>query len=200
RRRYPLPAAHPTHVGLLPRAPRTGHAMSQISVTAFERLIGALTSATGRQPCRSGGQWMARCPTHDDGNASLAVRPVEGSVLVYCHAGCHVDDVLAALKLTMADLYDERRATYRYDDGRVVRRTYKGNSKQFRQSGNTRATPTLYHLSRLLDATEGGIFLVEGEKDVHAIESLAGSATTAPMGAASFGKRDVEPLRGENFT
>jgi 5S rRNA maturation endonuclease (ribonuclease M5) len=40
------------------------------------------------------------------------------------------------------------------------------------------------------------IFLVEGEKDVHAIESAGGVATTAPQGAGNFSKVDVSPLAG----
>ena len=45
-----------------------------------------------------GSGWMARCPSHDDRQPSLSIRDVDGKVLVYCHAGCHQLDVIAALR------------------------------------------------------------------------------------------------------
>lgn len=46
------------------------------------------------------GQWNARCPAHHDRHASLSVGVGEdGRVLLHCHAGCTVLDVLDALGL-----------------------------------------------------------------------------------------------------
>lgn len=48
---------------------------------------------------KSGDGWKCQCPTHDDRNPSLSVRDAEnGRVLVHCHAGCHANDVIGALK------------------------------------------------------------------------------------------------------
>jgi hypothetical protein len=48
---------------------------------------------------RSGSTWMARCPAHDDTTPSLAIAESnDGKVLVYCHAGCSQQDVIAALR------------------------------------------------------------------------------------------------------
>ncbi len=55
---------------------------------------------------RSGGGWVARCPAHEDRSPSLSVREgADGRVLVYCHAGCRTDDVVAAIGLSMRDLF-----------------------------------------------------------------------------------------------
>jgi hypothetical protein len=55
---------------------------------------------------RSGAVWVARCPAHEDTHASLSVGVGVGEcVLVHCHAGCRTEDVVAALGLTMGDLY-----------------------------------------------------------------------------------------------
>jgi hypothetical protein len=55
---------------------------------------------------RSGSGWVARCPAHEDRSPSLSVREGgEGRVLVYCHAGCPTEDVVAAIGLTMRDLF-----------------------------------------------------------------------------------------------
>ena len=47
---------------------------------------------------RSGSTWMAKCPAHDDSNASLGIREEGGKVLVRCYAGCTQRDVIEALK------------------------------------------------------------------------------------------------------
>ena len=50
--------------------------------------------------------WMARCPAHEDGNASLSISEgQDGRVLVHCHAGCTAEAVVKAVGLTLADLY-----------------------------------------------------------------------------------------------
>ena len=54
-------------------------------------------------------RWMARCPAHEDRTPSLSIRELDdGRVLLYDLGGCGTDDVLAALGLTMADLYPMR--------------------------------------------------------------------------------------------
>lgn len=169
---------------------------------AIDRVIDALRDATGlvRQ---SGGQWQARCPAHEDRNPSLSVRPIEGTVLMHCHAGCELVDVLAALNMTPRDLYDEPRGDeltrYQYTDaaGRPTRVVHRLDGKRFMQSGDKRVSQ-LYRLPKVVEAVTFGrtIYLVEGEKDVHAIESLGEVATTAPQGAVNFSKVDVSPLKG----
>ncbi|GIM88869.1 hypothetical protein Ato02nite_006620 [Paractinoplanes toevensis] len=57
----------------------------------------------------SGGGYMARCPVHDDGSASLSLGiGKDHPVVFHCHAGCHADDILAALGLSWADLSKPR--------------------------------------------------------------------------------------------
>ncbi|THV43457.1 DUF3631 domain-containing protein [Glycomyces buryatensis] len=121
---------------------------------------------------------------------------IEGQALAHCFAGCANDAVLGALNWEPRDLFDNPKgAEYRYDDGRIVHRS---PSKKFRQSGNLGGTPQLYRSRKVARAVANGerVFLVEGEKDVHALESIGAVATTAPMGAGSFGKADVAPLQG----
>jgi hypothetical protein len=165
--------------------------------TAYERLLDALRQHNRKVRQTRPGQASAQCPAHDAHDPSLSITSVEGQTLIYCHAGCDSSNVVAAVGLTMSDLYDNPRGpTYTYDDGRIVHRT---PSKQFRQSGNTNGhQPTLYRLSKIQSAVFDNktIWLVEGEKDVHAIEALGEVATTAPMGAKNFHKVDVGPLAG----
>src|ERR1700730_10314677 len=85
---------------------------------------------------RNGSSATAQCPAHEDRKPSLAVTRIEGSVLVYCHAGCDTTDVLHALDLTPSALFDDPRGiAYHYPAGRIVTRT---PTKGFKQYGNTR--------------------------------------------------------------
>jgi putative DNA primase/helicase len=48
---------------------------------------------------RIGATWAARCPAHEDRKPSLSIKDASGGkVLVFCHAGCDQQQVIAALK------------------------------------------------------------------------------------------------------
>ena len=45
-----------------------------------------------------------RCPAHDDATPSLSIREGnDGRVLVKCHAGCQIADIVAALGMDLRD-------------------------------------------------------------------------------------------------
>ena len=70
-------------------------------MTPLERLLCRLPDAR-----RAGGQYLVRCPVHEDRKPSLAIRELpDGKVLVRCHAGCDSRHVLDALGLTWKDLF-----------------------------------------------------------------------------------------------
>lgn len=54
------------------------------------------------------GQWLAKCPAHEDRSPSLSVRCCDdGRWLVHCFAGCDTHDILGAMGLEIADLFPE---------------------------------------------------------------------------------------------
>lgn len=56
----------------------------------------------------SSGEYLCRCPAHDDRTASLCVGTGSGGrILVKCQAGCDTRDVVKAMGLEMSDLYPE---------------------------------------------------------------------------------------------
>lgn len=83
---------------------------------------------------RSGGGYSARCPAHDDKNASLSVKQGDnGGIVLHCHAGCTPEQVVGALGLSMKDLFPDEdrprldrqqeyrpRSTGREDKGRIA--------------------------------------------------------------------------------
>ncbi len=48
---------------------------------------------------------MARCPAHNDQRASLSFSYGEKGLLIKCHLGCSLEDITAALGLSVADLF-----------------------------------------------------------------------------------------------
>ena len=174
---------------------------------------------------RQGDGWTARCPAHDDHQPSLSVtETAAGKVLLCCFAGCSAEAVVEAMGLAWQDLFPEpdsrlalkeqsrRRivATYDYTDaeGAPLFQTVRYEPKTFRQRRPGKRggwvwnlkgiEPVLYRLPRVLEAAQAGhrVFVVEGEKDVHALETLGFTATTNPMGAGKWQATYAEALRG----
>lgn len=55
---------------------------------------------------KSGNGWSALCPAHGDKNSSLSIGEGDnGKILLKCHAGCGIENLVNALDLTKADLF-----------------------------------------------------------------------------------------------
>lgn len=68
--------------------------------TLLSRLEGVRATGPGR--------WVARCPAHQDRSPSLSVRELDDRVLIHDFAGCSASDVLAAVGLSLRDLFEDR--------------------------------------------------------------------------------------------
>lgn len=78
-------------------------------MSPVERFLQALrTRGIEPKACKDG--WTCRCPSHDDQRPSLSIdHGSDGRALVICHAGCAIEDVVAALGLRVRDLMPEGR-------------------------------------------------------------------------------------------
>ena len=57
---------------------------------------------------KSGNGWIANCPGHEDRIPSLSIREGRnGCILVKCHAGCTLDEIVAAAGLIKKDLFTD---------------------------------------------------------------------------------------------
>lgn len=184
--------------------------------SAYMRVASALEQhgSKGR-----GTSWQ--CIAHEDRSPSLSLREGEKGVALKCHAGCATEDVVNALGLTMADLFDEpleRRerpqvvAEYPYTDEQgevlfVVRRLepgYDGDRKTFRQfrpdgtPGVKGIRRVLYRLPQVVAEAEvgGTVLIVEGEKDVDSLDRLGVVATCNVGGAGKWNDGYTASLRG----
>lgn len=71
-------------------------------MSQLENLISRLTKVRRTNT----GSWQACCPAHDDKHPSLTIKETDdGKVLVHCFAGCSVHDIVAAVGLSLADLF-----------------------------------------------------------------------------------------------
>jgi hypothetical protein len=175
---------------------------------------------------RSGKDWTARCPAHDDSKASLSISEAEnGSVLMHCFAGCTAQSIVDALGLTMKDLFPAKPArrskpqivcTYDYVDrrGKLLYQTVRFQLKDFKQRRPNPFTPgvwiwnlkgvprVLYRLPEVKAAVEGGqcIYIAEGEKDVDELVKQGFAATCNPLGAkrdgSTWARAYTKTLRG----
>lgn len=186
-------------------------------------LEGVLARLEGVRP--SGRGYTARCPAHEDRQASLSVSEgAGGAVLLKCFAGCDTGAVVAALGLTMRDLFPPsdrptngakpaRRIvkTFPYvnEAGEVLFEVVRYAPKEFRQR---RPGPglgewvwnlegvrrVLYRLPEVVAGVERGapVWIAEGEKDAEALAALGLVGTTSPQGAGKWRPEYSEPLRG----
>lgn len=58
---------------------------------------------------RYGDKAQARCPCHDDKQASLTITKGRTRTLIHCHAGCNFEDIIQKVGLKTQDLYFEER-------------------------------------------------------------------------------------------
>lgn len=174
--------------------------------------IDLVTEALENQgsPVRNG---SARCPAHDDKNPSLSINEgADGKVILYCHRGCATEAIVEALHLKMTDLFPPKVngtnghkgdpiARYPYTDelGELLYTVLRFEPKSFAQvpaSGRKGKGAmdgvrlVLYRLPKVIDAVAQGhpVFIVEGEKDVEALERAGHVATCNPAGAGKWGR------------
>ena len=171
---------------------------------------------------QSGQGWTALCPAHPDSTPSLTVgKGAGGKVLVNCHRGCTTNEIVAAVGMSIQDLFPDRiekhtatEALYDYTDKdgnlvfQVVRRRTADGNKDFRQrkpdgAGGWVWTITdlkdkpLYRLPEVLEAVMAGnpVWVVEGEKDADALYERGIVATCNSGGAGKWRQNHTDTLK-----
>lgn len=159
------------------------------------------------------GQWYARCPAHDDKHQSLSVSiGQDGRVLLNCHAGCSVENVAAAMGLTVKDLFvDKPKAQERPTITEIY--TYPNGAQKLRYSdkhfgwrqpdgkggwiwNRKGLTRSLYIAGEL----SGVMAVAEGEKDADTLHRLGWDAVSAEDGAGEgkWHSEYTEQLKGRH--
>lgn len=154
-------------------------------------------------------QWEVCCPAHADLKPSLSISVGEDDrVLLHCHAGCELEEVLSCAGLTMADLHKPRASTalpsptiaYQYvdEEGRLLSEVVRTVDKAFWQQspdangamrrGVKGVRRVLYRLPDVIRAVSNGesVWIAEGEKDVDRLVAFGVTATCNPGGAGKW--------------
>jgi replicative DNA helicase len=164
------------------------------------------------------GGFMVCCPAHEDSTASLSVtQGTDGRILLHDHAGCTTDAIVAAMNLTLADLFADDKtavrvpvAIYDYVDehGALLYQSIRyptkpDGKKDFQQrrpdgSGGwvwklEKSRRVVYHLDKIQH--KEALFVVEGEKDADRLWSLGLPATTNNGGASNWRDYHAEQLK-----
>ncbi len=97
----------------------------------------------------------AQCPAHISSGLTLALaETAEGTVLLHCHAGCQVEQVLVAVGLLPADLYPSGSAAQRRSAGvagiGTTWRGLAGAADLLEDAARCAADPALAHAAREL--------------------------------------------------
>ena len=171
----------------------------------FTDVLSRLEGVTG-----SNNQFYARCPAHDDRTASLSISEGEGGKpLLYCHAGCSFEKIIAALEPSVVrsaakthtyptaakkivatyDYRDENGALLfqkvRYDPKSFsIRQPQKGGNGWINNRNGVKLIP--YNLQTLISSDD--IYIVEGEKDVDTLRKMNIAACCSPDGAGASSK------------
>ncbi|AOE43775.1 DNA primase/helicase [Gordonia phage Bantam] len=157
---------------------------------AFDRVVDRFRDEGLILDQKSANRYAAQAPGHSTQDRSVTITDIGGQVLIHSHSD-ETEVVLERLGLEMKDLFDsDRGVEYKYSDGR---RVHRSPGKDFRQSGNTKGDQ-LYRVERLGDADT--VYVVEGEKDVHALEASGVTAVSTAMGAGKAKMFDWSPLFG----
>ena len=69
-----------------------------------ERILDRLESVRETGP----GRWTAKCPAHDDKTPSLAIRDVDGMILLHCFAQCSLYEITSAAGVEFSDLFPDK--------------------------------------------------------------------------------------------
>lgn len=175
-------------------------------------LISLIETRTGRAGKKVGREVVLECPSHESSEStpSLNVREGDGGFpLIRCRSrGCTPEEILTALDLTWRDVYGDDSehwtpsgpwiAVYDYQDadGTLLYQVCRTAEKKFSQRRPDPDNPgkwkwnldgvkrVPYHLPQLLAAVEAKepIWVVDGERDVQALEREGHAATCCSGG------------------
>lgn len=154
--------------------------------------------------------WQATCPAHDDSKPSLAIGVgTDGRTLLFCHAGCTIEEVLDAVGLEMSDLYEEGtsgggdiEAIYEYTDeaGNLISQVVRYEGKEFRQR---RPEEPGDDPERVRDGFVWSLTRPDGSRVRRVLYELPEVIDAREQGCSVFvveGEKDADTLNERNYT
>ena len=170
-----------------------------MSGPSFGRVVDAFRAAGLDIDVTGADRAMAQAPGHSGKSGpsgfEVSLRYVNGKTTIKAFNGEDEAEVLAAVGLTFADLYDDPKTvrTYTYPGGAVVHKSWNAKGRKTIKQSNARGDNTL--LRTQFDPTRP-VYVLEGESDYETAVGLGVQATTARGGAGNVKHADLSPLSG----
>lgn len=175
-------------------------------------LIGSDGEKHGVEATKSGSEWKALCPFHEDTIPSLSINEEKG--VYHCH-GCGKSGKIENSEVMEADEPGEvvvrnpiieKTYDYRDEEGNLLYQTvrYRPKDFKFRRPDGSGGwiynlhgiRRVLYRLPELINADKSKpVLVVEGEKDVDNLTELGFVGTSASMGAGKWREEYNEYFR-----
>jgi hypothetical protein len=186
------------------------HAEADARAVAIERLEVLGFKFDGFQ--RVGDRWEARCPAHGDRKASLAINlGRDGGIVMTCHAGCTVKEVLGCVGLTEWNLFAGRPIPFQHFDyqdanGDILFQVVRFVPKSFivrRPGGNGGWVPGFggvarvpYHLPEVIAADK--VYVTEGEGKCDRLRAEGVTVTCFCLGAGKWKEEYAQWFKGKH--
>ena len=74
----------------------------------LQKTFNDIVERTRAKPIGAAGSFSGLCPSHDDSTPSLSITLENNRILLYCHAGCNIDDICVSLGIKQTDLFAPR--------------------------------------------------------------------------------------------
>ena len=161
---------------------------------------------------RRGDWYDAPCPAHDDRRPSLSFKDGDRGLIVRCHAGCSLEQIVGRLGISVRDLFNNAPAarssrivaTYPYRDegGELLYEVVRFEPKSFAMRRPDGAGGWVWNMAGVrcvlyrLPELRGQdlVFITEGEKDADNLMALGLAVTTSTWGAGSWRQEYAEQL------
>jgi hypothetical protein len=161
---------------------------------------------------RVGDRWEARCPAHDDKKASLSINlGRDGGIVMTCHAGCDIKEVLGCVGLKEWNLFAGRPIPFQHfdyedADGNALYRVVRNVPKSFyvyHPTGDGRWAPKFadnvrvpYHLPEVIAADT--VFITEGEGKCDRLRAEGVTVTCFCLGAGKWRDEYAQWFKGKH--
>ena len=77
----------------------------------LQKTFNDIVERTRAKPIGTAGSFSGLCPSHDDNSASMSITMEIDRILLYCHAGCTIDNICLSLEIEQPDLFASRDKT-----------------------------------------------------------------------------------------
>ena len=138
----------------------------------LQKTFNDIVERTRAKPIGTVDSFSGLCPSHDDKSASLSITLENDKILLYCHAGCNIDDICLSLGIEKYDLFAPR------DEKQINRvpvpQKVEGEHKRKKAQINPKGLVMFFsskHKKEVTESVRYSYFNTDGKTAYHVIRS-----------------------------